>query len=124
MRNKMIELIEDATWDWDDVISECQENGEVPPDTFVEHIADHLIANGVTLQKWIPVSERLPTEAEDKNQRLVGVVNGDKGNVCFIDAPIFVRYSHEEKVWWSDEYDIEGCKVLYWMPLPEPPKGE
>ena len=23
-------------------------------------IADHLLANGVTFQKWIPVSERLP----------------------------------------------------------------
>lgn len=23
-------------------------------------IADHLIANGVTIQRWIPVTERLP----------------------------------------------------------------
>jgi hypothetical protein len=27
-----------------------------------EKIADQLIANGVTIQKWIPVSERLPEE--------------------------------------------------------------
>ena len=49
MRNEMIDLLDDAMSDWDDVISECQENGEVPPDSFVEHIADHLIANGATI---------------------------------------------------------------------------
>ena len=25
-----------------------------------EHIANHLIANGVTIREWIPVTERLP----------------------------------------------------------------
>ena len=27
-------------------------------------VADHLIANGVTVQKWIPVSDRLPEKDE------------------------------------------------------------
>ena len=90
-----------------------------------EYLADHLIANGVTVQRWIPVGERLPTEDEDRNQSLVGVVNGhNSGYLGFIGAHIFVRYSHEEKCWWSEDYDIEGCKVIYWMPLPEPPKEE
>ena len=34
---------------------------------FIGKIADHLIANGVTVQKWIPVSERLP----DKNDKYI-----------------------------------------------------
>ena len=27
---------------------------------FIESLADYLIANGVTIQNWIPVTERLP----------------------------------------------------------------
>ncbi len=50
-REKLIELLESAesTIYWD-----SSDKG------FIEKIADHLIANGVTIQKWIPVSERLP----------------------------------------------------------------
>ena len=44
MREKLIELL-----------SQVQYLGGLE-----EKIADHLIANGVTIQKWIPVAERLP----------------------------------------------------------------
>ena len=30
--------------------------------TFAEALADHLIANGVTVQRWIPTSEKLPKQ--------------------------------------------------------------
>ena len=33
-------------------------------DCFPDRFADHLISNGVTLQEWIPVTERLPEENE------------------------------------------------------------
>lgn len=29
-----------------------------------EYLADHLLANGVTVQRWIPMSERLPENGE------------------------------------------------------------
>ena len=29
----------------------------------VEYVADHLISNGVTVQEWISVKDRLPEEA-------------------------------------------------------------
>ena len=32
---------------------------------FGERYADHLISNGVTVQQWIPVSDRLPEEGEE-----------------------------------------------------------
>ena len=72
-------------------------------------VADHLIANGVTVQEWIPVAERPP---EEEGLYLVAVVNDHER-----------RYSktawyHGHGNWFLHQ------KVTHWMPLPEPPKGE
>ena len=80
----------------------------------VEYVADHLIRNGVTVQEWISVDERLPKEkancivyykhafCDDENH--VGIC------VCFYDG---------------EEFNLDCLhKVTHWMPLPEPPKGE
>lgn len=69
--------------------------------------------------KWI--SDRLPTE-DECNRAIVGVVNGYNGRITFTDAEIFVCYDFKEKDWYSEDYDIEGCKVRCWYVLPEPPK--
>ena len=73
--------------------------------------------------EWISVEERLPTK-EENEIGLVGIVNGDNGNIGFHDAIILVDYDFDEKEWWSQDFDIEGCKVEYWMPLPMPPRKE
>ena len=73
-------------------------------------IADRMIANGVTIQKWIPVSERLPEDYEDVLVYSGGVEPG------WCDRGVFYEYDKYE----SDR--IDG--VTHWMPLPEPPKGE
>ena len=112
VREKLIDLILDAK--------------RTDPETgsFTEYLADYLIRNGVTVQEWISVKDRLPTEGEDRNHRIVGVVNGYNGKIRFTDAEIFVRYCHTENAWWSDDYDIEGCTVEKFYVLPKPPKGE
>ena len=109
VREKLVELIESARY-WGSNTS--------------EEIAENLISNGVTVQEWISVKDRLPTEDEDRNHRIVGVVNGYNGKIRFTDAEIFVRYCHTENAWWSDDYDIEGCTVEKFYVLPKPPKGE
>ena len=63
--------------------------------------ADHLIANGVTVQKWIPVSERLP----EANVAVL-VYDGK-----FVDGFTFYDLSYVSKY-----------GVTHWMPLPQPPK--
>ena len=74
-------------------------------------IADHLIANGVTVQEWIPVSERLPQH----------------GDIVLCNT----RYRYEVLQWdgranrWVNNFmNPKKEYVTHWMPLPTPPKGE
>lgn len=70
-------------------------------------LADHLLANGVTFQKWIPVSERLPEHGQE-----VIIYTGN------IQKPTVLAYQ-----FWNPKYDT-WAHVTHWMPLPEPPKEE
>ena len=73
--------------------------------------ADHLIANGVTVQKWIPVSERLP----EKEGTYLTYTDKEQIHLdCFCIYP-----NHGTKFWVGG-----NGTVTHWMPLPEPPKGE
>ena len=76
-------------------------------------VADHLIANGVTVQKWIPVTERLPEDSVAVNLHTKSGVVG----TGFYDK-------HTKS--WVQWYSGGSCSVdvTHWMPLPEPPKGE
>ena len=76
-------------------------------------IADYLIANGVTVQEWISVTERLP---ENIANRVLVVCERSNG----------VFYAHYEKPFWINlETDKPFIStVTHWMPLPEPPKGD
>lgn len=83
----------------------------------VEGMADHLIANGVTIQKWIPVTERLPENMDDRVLVLLPTISYHYpiGNQR-IDTD---RYRGEHRKWVR-----YGDKVTHWMPLPEAPNGE
>ena len=75
---------------------------------FNYEIADHLLANGVRVQRWIPVTERLPEEDEN--------VLTYRESGCNVEALLSVS----RKTW---ENDIFGdYPVTHWMPLPQPPK--
>ena len=75
-------------------------------------LADRLLANGVTVQEWIPVMERLPKD----------------------DSPVLVyksrhseAYGNMETAYYYNQRRWIGCigeNVTHWMPLPEPPKME
>ena len=100
-REKLIELIYQA-----------QDNGIIQGNhvTHIAHIsnktvADHLIANGVTVQKWIPVTERLPEKT--------GLYMGFDTHF----GVILAYYT-------TDKMMVTWEEITHWMPLPEPPKGE
>ena len=84
-----------------------------------EAVADYLLDSGVTVQEWIPVTERLPEEGEYVLCVLKGFSYGGKIQVCkFVPADKF-----KEKPYF--EHFRNGFPtVTHWMPLPQPPKGE
>ena len=105
VREKLVELLD----------TNCGYVDEVE----VEVLADYLISNGVTVQEWISVKDRLPEEGEYVLCVLKGFNYGGKIQVCkFVPADKF-----KDKPYF--EHFRNGVpSVTHWMPLPEPPKGE
>lgn len=106
MREKLIELISDAEWN----LKIAERSYGV--DNHCAVIADHLIANGVTVQKWIDVDERLP---EESGQYIVMIKEAKE--------PTFLWYTTHRAAW-EDEYFNAPYAVTHWMPLPEAPEED
>ena len=90
-------------------------------------IADHLIANGVTVQEWISVKERLPQENEPVGticETVQVLLNNGKVSVgwCNRRTKLWYHMAYDEDCVISNGYD--NTPVIAWKPLPQPPKGE
>lgn len=80
-----------------------------------EDAADELIANGVTVQEWIPVSEPPKEWRRD---------NGEMINYLVYEPEFGVdigNYGEPAKCWLCMGLP---CKPTHWAHLPTPPKGE
>ena len=100
VREKLVELIFDiAPYDTSEM--------------FAIHLADHLIAHGVTVQEWISVDERLP-------QNFVSVLGymADAGEF----PPVRECYTVGNAFFFPALGDVHP--VSHWCELPQPPKGE
>ena len=105
VREKLVELIESARC--------CGSNTS-------EEIAENLIANGVTVQEWISVKDRLP----------------EKDGQYLIFTTQYFTPDHIDEIDHKDGIEISGyCKrygflsknglhAKYWCEMPHPPKGE
>lgn len=80
----------------------------------IEDVVEYLIDNGVTVQKWIPVTERLP----EKDVLVLCV--GAKGGM-FIGNPRTI-YGEEDTAYTYVPNSRGGRFTKYWMPLPVLPK--
>ena len=115
-------------------------------------IADHLIANGVTVQEWIPVSERLPESGvhvllccEIRSggavyrryvcdgyyaKRYTEQTWNNSGDIdceyCEEDDEYYLLEGWYEVIKNWDDYNsvVVGDFVTHWMHLPEPPKED
>lgn len=78
----------------------------------VDVLADYLIAHGVTVQEWIPVTERLPKEGD--------IV------LCYMEfgEQRMAQWDESENCWAGQLIDYHKEQVTHWMPKPTPPKGE
>lgn len=80
---------------------------------FIEKIASNLIANGVTVQEWISVEDKLP-------QNFVSVLGymTDAGEF----PPVRECYTVGNAFFFPALGDVHP--VSHWCEMPEPPKGE
>ena len=96
VREKLVELLADAG------MGKTERN----------FLADKLIANGVTVQEWISVKDRLP---EESGMYIVTANDGHAQRVSF------VQWQKKNRMW-----NLTGARsywrVTHWMPLPKPPK--
>ena len=133
VREKLVELIAQKVCDtWSESCDEwlphdcgkCYAN-----DCLISEIADHLISNGVTVQEWIPVTERLP----ERDKEVLLIVHGWEDRLYYTGC---LHRQEAERSWltgieskasdwkiWGFSYLREPI-VTHWMPLPELPKGE
>ena len=86
-------------------------------------VAACLIANGVTVQEWISVEDRLP----DSNGQYI-VTACDEGcaageGIWYGTVVVTAEYYNGCWTWYEGghEYDLDGI-VTHWMPIPEPPQ--
>ena len=115
VREKLVELIESARY-WGSGTS--------------EEIADHLISNGVTVQEWISVKDKLPEIPEGWTESPEPVLYMMKNT-----KTIYAGHYGEGGVW-KDKYfrqyadsrnGVDADDVTCWMyqcDLPQPPEGE
>jgi len=88
----------------------------------VAECVDILIANGVTVQRWIPVTERLPDKElleyqkkyDQDNMEVLVMIKGAKEATT-------LYYDNEGD--FIDEND-DAWLVTHWQPMPKPPKED
>ena len=93
----------------------------------IEKLADHLIGNGVTVQEWISVNDRLP----DDEQEVLVIAHGWDGRLVYVGRHKRVEaqkswltgITNKPSEWslWGWSY-LKEPMVTHWMPLPEPPE--
>ena len=107
VREKLVELIKEG------IRKGLRAKGGDRLDYSFEDVADHLISNGVTVQEWISVDEKLP-------QNFISVLGymTDAGEF----PPVRECYTVGNAFFFPALCDIHP--VSYWCELPQPPKGE
>ena len=87
-----------------------------------EYIADTLLDNGVTVQEWISVDDRMPDSC---GFQCLLCGENSFGQIRVFEG--FTGYMERGKLEWHSnqkDIDIDVWTITHWMPLPEPPKGE
>lgn len=125
VREKLVELL-----------NEVQETGvnEIPAgfgytSEYVSNktVASHLIANGVTVQKWISVKDRLPKETGRylvvKKRIAPDNLGGNSTDIVILRFSVDDGFKMPAHIpdWINKKINEE---VTHWMPLPQLPKGE
>ena len=113
VREKLVDLLTDNLPRCGN-LSRCENPLQLSCDEQVQRIADHLIMNGVTVQEWVSVDDRLP---EDDSDVLAYSSIGEESRIypaCYSNG-----------VWFDCVFNAPATDTTtHWMPMPNPPKGE
>ena len=121
VKEKLVEIMEDLSCN-DEYCKNCEFCNDIEGCVHrqKEIIADRLIANGVTVQEWISVKDKLP----------------EKDGQYLIFTTQYFTPDHIDEIDHKDGIEISGyCKrygflsenglhAKYWRDIPQPPKGE
>lgn len=90
------------------------------------YLVDYLVKNGVTVQEWISVKDRLPKRPPDRVD--------DQGRSWFttgIECLVYdgknvfaAHYCFMNKCFWYSDTLHPLKNITHWMPIPQPPKGD
>ena len=107
VREKLVELIGSTEYGNGSLVGKNFQKG------FIEKIASNLIANGVTVQEWVSVDERLP-------ENFISVLGymTDAGEF----PPVRECYTVGNAFFFPALGDVHP--VSHWCEMPQPPKGE
>ena len=78
-----------------------------------EAVADYLIDNGVTVQEWVSVDDRLPEHGD-----VVVVWH------TYMEHPFVCQWDERSDCWIDDKWTFGRNTITHWCYLPQPPKGE
>ena len=78
-----------------------------------ENIADDLLSNGVTVQEWISVKDRLPEHGD-----VVVVWH------TYMEHPFVCQWDERSDCWIDNKWTFGRNTITHWCYLPQPPKGE
>ena len=106
VRGKLVELLAPTSLNFEEAI----------------YLADYLVKNGVTVQEWISVDERMPDACGFPcllcGENSFGQIRVIEGFTGYMERGKFEWHSNQKDV------DIDVWTITHWMPLPQPPKGE
>ena len=117
VREKLFTLFQDCdnpSWKW------------FPNNAEMLKLIEYLVANGVTVQEWISVKDRLPEQPPN--------IVDEKGRSWFtpdIDCIVYdgksvfaAHYCFQNKFFWYADTMHPLKNITHWMPLPPTPKEE
>ena len=108
VREKLIEILKTK---YDHFCDQCGINKD---SKYTENLVSYLIANGVRVQEWISVDDRLPKDWTDV------LVSSRFG---FLETAVYTGTPGKWRVCWNGDM-LEADSITHWMPLPRPSKGE
>ena len=116
VREKIVELLREAPYNiFGNKLGNCYF------DSCLELIADHLITNGVTVQEWISVDDRLPDETGRylavKKRIAPDELGGNRTDIVILRFFVDKGFRMPTYIpdWINEEINEE---VTHWMPLP------